>query len=130
MKLIENIRNKHELTRSVKVADVKMYLQEEYKRAFKREELITKQEKEISELKKVEMKYEALLVVQDNTQKRIEKQDERIDELKKTIKEYEDQIKLEKSKSFNIERNATTKIEELRKELKTKDKEIKKLQKK
>ena len=127
MNILERVKDKYELTRSVKVTDVKGYLQEEYKRANKREELIRQQEKEIKELKKTELKYDALLVIQENTQHRIEKQDERIKELKEEIVENEKQIKLLQSKQFDIKANAEQKLKEKDKEIKELKKQIKKL---
>lgn len=81
----------------------------------------------IKELKKTELKYDALLVIQENTQHRIEKQDERIKELKEEIVENEKQIKLLQSKQFDIKANAEQKLKEKDKEIKELKKQIKKL---
>ena len=57
------------------------YLQKEYDRAEEREETIKKYENQIMELKQTEIKYDALLVVQERTQQRIEKQDSEISDI-------------------------------------------------
>ena len=126
MNLIPSLKDKYELTRSVKITDVKGYLQKEYDRASEREKLIKDLETEIRELKKTEIKYEALLVVQENTQKRIEAQDKRIKELKDEIKESDKLIKLEKSRVFDIKKNAEVKLKERDQEIKELKKQLKK----
>ena len=126
MKILANFKDKYELTKSISVTDVKGYLQKEYDRASERENLIRTYEKQIKELKKTELKYEALLVVQENTQKRIENQDNRIKELKEEISENEKQIKLLNSKIFDIKANAEQKLKEKDKEIKELKKQIKK----
>ena len=123
MKIIENIKNKYALTKTIKVADVKQYLRLEYKRANEREDLIKKLENDIKYYKQEQIKHEALLVIQEETTKRIEKQDARIKELKSQIEEYEKKLKLESSSNINIKANAE-------KMLKEKDKIIKELNKK
>ena len=126
MNLIPSLKDRYELTKSVKITDVKGYLQKEYDRASEREKLIKDLETEIRELKKTEIKYEALLVVQENTQKRIETQDERIKELKAEIKEADKSIKLAKSREFDIKKNAELKLKERDQEIKELKKQIKK----
>lgn len=126
MNLIPSLKDRYELTKSVKITDVKGYLQKEYDRASEREKLIKDLETEIRELKKTEIKYEALLVVQENTQKRIETQDKRIKELKDEIKEADKSIKLAKSREFDIKKNAELKLKERDQQIKELKKQIKK----
>lgn len=71
----ENLEDEYELMKSVKIVDVKGYLQKEYDRASEREEMIRKLEKKIEEQNETELKYNAMLVIQEETQKRIEKAD-------------------------------------------------------
>ena len=126
MKLLSTFKDKYELTKSISVTDVKGYLQKEYDRANKRENLIREYEKQIKDLKRTELKYEALLVIQENTQQRIEKQDDRINELKEEIAENEKTIKLLNSKNLDIKENAEQKLKEKDKEIKELKKQIKK----
>lgn len=130
MKLMERIKDKYELTKSVKVTDVKGYLQKEYDRAKEREDLILVYENQIRELKKTEMKYDALLVIQENTQERISRQDERIKQLKIEIDKLEKQIQLAKSKQTDIKINAENLLKEKDREIKALKKEISSLSKK
>lgn len=129
MGLLTKISDKYELTRSISVADVKGYLQKEYDRAFERENEIDRLEKENKELKKISLKYDAMCVIQDNTQKRIEKQDARIKEYQEEIKGLETQIKLLNSKNYDIKKNAEKTIEEKNNTIKALKKEIKNLEK-
>lgn len=130
MKIIENIKNKYALTKTIKVADVKQYLRLEYKRANEREDLIKKLESDIKYYKQEQIKYEALLVIQEETTKRIEKQDARIKELKNQIDEYEKNLKLESSKNINIKANAEMLLKEKDKIIKELNKKIKQYEKK
>ena len=114
--------DKYELMKSVKLVDVKGYLQKEYQRATERENLIRELETEIDGLKSISIKYDAMLVVQEETQKRIERQDNIIKELKEINANKSDEIRLAVSKQADIKINAE-------KKLKQKDEEIKELKK-
>ena len=116
----EELKDKYELTKSVKITDVKGYLQKEYDRAEKREELIKNYENQINELKQIEIKYDALLVIQERTQARIEKQDNEIKDYRSKIEKLTNNEKLLKAKNVDIKINAENKLKE-------KDDEIKKL---
>lgn len=116
----KKIEDRYELTKSVKLVDVKGYLQKEYDRANERESMIKDLENQIQELTETSFKYDAMLVIQQETQKRIEKQDILIKELREKIKEKDDEIKLVKSKQTDIKINAENKLKE-------KDKVIKEL---
>lgn len=118
----KQLEDKYELTKSVKLVDVKGYLQKEYDRANEREDMIKDLENKIQELTETSFKYAAMLVIQQETQKRIEKQDILIKELREKIKEKDDEIKLVKSKQTDIKINAENKLKE-------KDNEIKELKK-
>lgn len=120
-------KDKYELLASVKITDVKGYLQKEYDRASEREDLIKDLEKEIARLKEIEIKYGALLVIQEKTQERIEKQDSRIKELKETINDYQDRLKLSNSKNTDIRINVENKLKEKDNEIKDLKQQIKEL---
>lgn len=129
MEIINKILNKkskydkYELTKSVKIADVKQYLKNEYDRAAEREALIAQLEDKIEKGKTIEAKYDAMLVVQEETTKRTKMQDKSIKEYRAKIDKLSDEIKLLNSKMFDIKANAEKKIKE-------KDEEIKELQQK
>lgn len=125
----EKIEDEYELTKSVKLVDVKGYLQKEYERANQREELIQILENKIEELKKIEIKYDAMLVVQEETQKRIERQDGVIKELREKLNTKNEEIKLSKSKQIDIKVNAENKLKEKDKEIKELKNEIRTLKK-
>ena len=72
----ENIEDKYELTKSVKLVDVKGYLQKEYERANERENEIQRLEYQIEELRDISIKYDAMLVIQEETQKREKSQNQ------------------------------------------------------
>lgn len=97
MKLLEkakqNVKDKYELTKSVKLVDVKGYLQKEYDRASIREKEIRKLEKQVEDMQELQLKYDAMLIVQEKTQKRIEELDDRILEYRATLKEKNEEIK-------------------------------------
>ena len=116
----ENWQDKYELTKSVKLVDVKGYLQNEYDRASEREGIIQTLEARIEELNLISLKYDAMLVVQQETQKRVEKQDALIKEMREKIRQKDNEIKLAKSKQIDIKVNAENKLKE-------KDDEIKEL---
>ena len=84
--------DKYELTKSVKLVDVKGYLQKEYDRANERENKIFELEKQVEELTKIQIKYDAMLVVQQETQKRIDKQDTIISNLREKLKATTDEL--------------------------------------
>jgi len=125
MNLLSKLKNKYELTRSVKITDVKGYLQKEFERAKEREDYITTLENKIEELTKTELKYDALLVIQKNTQERIETQNNKIKDLKVKIEDYQNQIKVEKTKQFDIRTNSERLLNERETEIKTLKKNIK-----
>ena len=106
------MEDKYGLMRTVKVADVKDYLLKEYERANAKEEEISKLEDKIVFYKQIEMKYEAMLVVQRNTQERIERQDRKIAELKKEISELGEKNKALRAKMVDIKINAENKLKE------------------
>ena len=126
----EELKDKYELTKSVKITDVKGYLQKEYDRAEEREELIKEYENKINELKQIEIKYDALLVIQERTQARIEKQDNEIKKYRSKIEELTNNEKLLKAKNVDIKINAENKLEEQDNEIKALKKEIASLSKK
>lgn len=129
MNILSKLKNKYELTRSVKITDVKGYLQKEFDRAKEREDYITTLENKVEELTKTELKYDALLVIQKNTQERIENQNNKIKELKVKVEDYQNQIKIEKTKQFDIKVNSERLLNERDLEIKTLKKEILKLNK-
>ena len=134
MKLLEkvkqNVKDKYELTKSVKLVDVKGYLQKEYDRASIREKEIRNLEKQIEAMQELQLKYDAMLVVQEKTQKRIQELDDRILEYRATLKEKNEEIKLLKSKSIDLKINAENKLKEKDNEIKELKKQIKKASKK
>lgn len=109
------MEDKYGLMRTVKVADVKDYLLKEYERANAKEEEISKLETEIKKYKQIEMKYNAMLVVQRKTQERIERQDKQIAGLKKEISELEDKNKALRAKIVDIKINAEEKLKDKKK---------------
>lgn len=132
----ENLDDEYELTKSVKLVDVKGYLQKEYDRASEREEMIIELEKKIEKQNETELKYNAMLVIQEETQKRIERQDTLIKNLRETINQKDDEIKLSQSKQIDIKINAEKKlkdkddvIKELKKQIKEFEKRLKDFEK-
>lgn len=125
----ENSKDKYQLTASVKLCDVKGYLQNEYDRANERESNIKKLENQIEELKKIELKYQAMLVIQEETTKRTQRQDEDIKDLKKKIKSKNEEIKILNSKQIDIKINAEKKLKSKDEEIKMLKETIKKLEK-
>lgn len=133
MNLIEKIKSKkdkYELTKSVKIADIKEYLQNEYDRASVREETITRLEYEIEQYKILEQKYNAMLIVQEKTTERTKKLDSTIKELRDRVSAKNDEITLLKSKQSDIKINAENKLKEKDKEIKELKKQIRELKKK
>jgi len=106
------MEDKYGLMRTVKVADVKDYLVKEYERANAKEEEISRLEDKIVFYEQIEMKYEAMLVVQRNTQERIERQDRQIADLKRKISELEEKNKALRAKMVDIKINAENKLKE------------------
>lgn len=125
----QQIEDKYELTKSVKMVDIKGYLQKEYDRANEREAMISELEERIQKLNETSLKYDAMLVVQQETQKRIEKQDNIIKELREIIKLKDEEYKLSKSKQIDIKINAENKLKEKDNEIKELKKQIKELSK-
>lgn len=125
----ENLDDKYELTKSVKLVDVKGYLQKEYDRASEREEMIKELEKKIEEQNEIELKYNAMLVIQEETQKRIEKQDKLIKDLREEIKQKDNKIKLAQSTQFDIKTNAEKKLKDKDDVIKELKKQIKEFEK-
>lgn len=133
MNLIEKIKSKkdkYELTKSVKIADIKEYLQNEYDRASIREDTITKLEKDIEQYKILEQKYNAMLIVQEKTTERTKKLDSTIKELRDKVNGKNGDITLLKSKLSDIKINAENKLKEKDKEIKELKKQIRELKKK
>lgn len=133
MNLIEKIKSKkdrYELTKSVKIADIKEYLQNEYDRASVREDTITQLEHKIEQYKILEQKYNAMLVVQEKTTERTKKLDSTIKELRDKVSAKNDEITLLKSKQSDIKINAENKLKEKDKEIKELKKQIRELKKK
>jgi len=122
--------DRYELMKSVQLVDVKGYLQKEYERAAEREELIEEQSKELDEAKKLRIKYDAMLVVQQETQKRIERQDNLIKQLREAKNLKDDEIKLAKSKQIDIKLNAEAKLKEKDEKIKELRKQIRELSRK
>ena len=121
--------DKYELTKSVKLVDIKGYLQKEYDRANEREDKIFELEKQIEELTEIQIKYDAMLVVQQETQKRIDKQDTIISNLREKLKAKTDELKLCNSKKIDIKVNFENQLKKKDDEIKELKKELKKFQK-
>lgn len=119
--------DRYELMRTVQVADIKGILEQEYQRSKVQEEKILELNNQIIELKKTEMSYHAMLVVQEQTAKRTERLQETIDNLLKERNDLTEKIKVQDAKMFDIRLNAEkklkerdAKIRELRKQVKEK----------
>ena len=121
--------DKYELTKSVKLVDIKGYLQKEYDRANEREDKIFELEKQIEKLIEIQIKYDAMLVVQQETQKRIDKQDTIISNLREKLKAKTDELKLCNSKKIDIKVNFENQLKKKDDEIKELKKELKKFQK-
>ena len=121
--------DKYELTKSVKLVDVKGYLQKEYDRANERENKIFELENQIEKLTEIQIKYDAMLVVQQETQKRIDKQDTIISNLREKLKAKTDELKLCNSKKIDIKVNFENQLKKKDDEIKELKKELKKFQK-
>ena len=121
--------DKYELTKSVKLVDVKGYLQKEYDRANERENKIFELENQIEKLTEIQIKYDAMLVVQQETQKRIDKQDTTISNLREKLKIKTDELKICNSKRIDIKVNFENQLKKKDDEIKELKKELKKFQK-
>lgn len=121
--------DKYELTKSVKLVDIKGYLQKEYDRANEREDKIFELENQIEKLTEIQIKYDAMLVVQQETQKRIDKQDTIISNLREKLKIKTDELKLCNSKKIDIKVNFENQLKKKDDEIKELKKELKKFQK-
>ena len=102
--------DRYGLTKTVKITDVKGYLQKEFERAKEREEYIVAQDKKINELEQVSIKYDAMLVVQEKTQERIERQDKLIKQLRGDIEKRKETEKELRAKIVDIKINAEKKL--------------------
>ena len=107
---VEDPDDPYGLTKSVKITDVKGYLQKEFDRAKEREVFIEKQCEKINELEQVSIKYDAMLVVQEKTQERIERQDELIKKLRDDIEKHKKTEKELRAKIVDIKINAEKKL--------------------
>lgn len=105
-------REQYNLTESVKVADVKQYLLDEYDRAATRERKIGTLENKIIELEEIRIKYEAMLVVGDKTRDRLLKSEQDVETLKSNAAELRETIKTLKNTNNNIELNYVKKLKE------------------
>lgn len=104
-------------------------MQKEYDRANEREDKIFELEKQVEELTEIQIKYDAMLVVQQETQKRIDKQDITISNLREKLKEKTDELKLCNSKKIDIKVNFENQLKKKDDEIKELKKELKKFQK-
>ncbi len=95
-----------QLTKRVEIKDVKYYLQEEYERAKVREEYIDELEKKIDDCRQLQLKYDALLIVQENTTERVKRREEKIEELKGKLKKEQKKNTELKAKITDIRTNA------------------------
>lgn len=108
-------------TKNIKVKDVKTYLQEEYDRAFKREELITTLTKRIEEYEKLEQKYEAMLVVQEKREERYKQQEKNLIDEKNKTKDEKEKNKELSSRLVNATSNCKKAENELNKKIREQD---------
>ena len=127
MKNKQSLDDKYELTKSVKLMDIKGYLQKEYDRANDREDMIKTLELEIEKLTEISIKYDAMLVIQQETQNRIDKQNNLIKELRERINKKNEEIKLSKAKQIDIKINSEKKLKEKDEEIKSLKKQIKEI---
>ena len=109
-KKIKGGDDRYGLTKTVKITDVKGYLQKEFDRAKDREEFIEKQREKIAELEQVSIKYDAMLVVQEKTQERIERQDALIKKLRDEVSKHKETEKALRAKITDIKINAEKKL--------------------
>ena len=116
------------LTKEVQLKDIKYYLEQEYDRANERENNIRQLENKIIGLKETELKYNAMLVVQEKREERYNKQEETIKDLRKQVSTLQDNLKKEIAKQTDIKINAENKIKELKEQIKElqKEKKVKK----
>lgn len=123
---IVTTKEEYNLTENVKVADVKQYLQDEYKRAYERETIIKRLENRIIFLEEEKVKYDALLVISDENRTRLLNKESEIKELKNIISELKENIKALKNTNTNIELNSIKILKEKDEEIKLLKKELKK----
>lgn len=102
--------DRYGLAKSVKIADVKSYLQKEFDRAEKREQYIEDLEAKINDFEKLAIKYDAMLVVQEKTQARIDRQDKLIKKLRDDIAARKETEKALRAKITDITINAEKKL--------------------
>lgn len=126
---IENKEDKYGLTKSVQITDVKGYLQKEYERATERENFIRELETKLENFNELQLKYDAMLVVQEETQKRIERQDKNIKEYRDKIETKDAEIKNLKAKQIDIKINAEKTLKEKDAEIRELKQQIKELNK-
>ena len=126
-KQLATIREKYNLTENVKVADVKQYLKDEYERAYNREQTIETLEIKIQELQEYKIKYDAMLVISEETRNRLLNAEEKIKELKEEINDNKEDNRALKNTNNNIEMNYINKLKEKDSKIKDLQKEVKKL---
>ena len=110
LKKIKGGDDRYGLTKTVKITDVKGYLQKEFDRAKDREEFIEKQREKIAELEQVSIKYDAMLVIQEKTQERITRQDALIKKLRDEVNKHKETEKALRAKITDIKINAEKKL--------------------
>lgn len=105
-KKISEIKTDCQLSKRVPVRDVKGYLEDEFERAKVREEYIVELEDKLKLAAELQIKYDAMLVVQEKVSERVKRQDERIKKLKEELKkELDEKVKL-KAKLTDLRINA------------------------
>jgi len=127
--VVKNKMDKYKLLESVKVADIKEYLKKEYDRTREKDKQIEILENDIIRYKEFELKYHGMLVVQEESEKRMQEQDNKIKQLKEQISILQDNIKLLSMEKGDIKLNAEKKLEQKDIKIKELNKEIKELTK-
>lgn len=95
IKRVSAIKGEMQLSKKVSVKDVKGYLEDEFERAKVREQYIAELENELKGAAELQIKYNAMLVVQEKISERVKRQDERIKALKEELKkELSEKVKL------------------------------------
>lgn len=103
---LQDHKTNRELSKKVEVKDIKAYLQEEYDRALEREKYIDELEVKEKEHKQLQVKYDALLVVQERVSERVKRREAKIKQLKEELAKAEaDKVKL-KNQIVDIKANA------------------------
>ena len=118
-----------DLVRQIEIPDIKRYLQEEYQRAQIRENFIKDLEEKIVEYELTEQKYNALLVVQEETSKRTLRLDNDITEYRDKINKLKDENKILKAENTTIQINYKQELKKLSDTIKELKKEISVLKK-